>query len=245
MRMSIAFAKKLKFILPWAGKYGTMDIRKRADGGNHQRGYDEENDKEDKPVTTGEKIKRIRQHRKMTQKELGEAIGLGATGANRIAQYEMGYRVPKGDLLQKIAEALDVKVENFFVSDKFATDIFRLLLWFDFEHTEVFQVYTTQLDQTLLPVDVSTTVSRMTQPIQFTGNAVTGTGFESDTPVTVLWTPNGMLNTFLQEWAQRQKEYKDQQITKSEYFEWILQWPDSSDLGGVRQPKREWRRKPD
>ena len=37
-------------------------------------------------MTTGEKIKRIRQHRKMTQKELGEAIGLGATGANRIAQ---------------------------------------------------------------------------------------------------------------------------------------------------------------
>ena len=240
--MSIAFAKKLKFILPWAGKYGTMDIRKRADGGNHQRGYDEENDKEDKPVTTGEKIKRIRQHRKMTQKELGEAIGLGATGANRIAQYEMGYRVPKGDLLQKIAEALDVKVENFFVSDKSATDIFRLLLWFDFEHTDVFQVDITQLDQTLPPVDVSTTVSRMTQPIQFTGNAVTGTGFEVDTPVTVLWSPNGMLNTFLQEWAQRQKEYRDREITKAEYFEWILQWPDSSDLGGVRQPKREWRK---
>ena len=52
-----------------------MDIRKRADGGNRQRGNDEENEKEDKPVTTGEKIKRIRQHRKMTQKELGEAIG--------------------------------------------------------------------------------------------------------------------------------------------------------------------------
>lgn len=190
-------------------------------------------------MTTGEKIKRIRQHRKMTQKELGEAIGLGATGANRIAQYEMGYRVPKGDLLQKIAEALDVKVENFFVSDKSATDIFRLLLWFDFEHTDVFQVDITQLDQTLPPVDVSTTVSRMTQPIQFTGNAVTGTGFESDTPVTVLWTPNGMLNTFLQEWAQRQKEYRDREITKAEYFEWILQWPDSSDLGGVRLPKRE------
>lgn len=219
-----------------------MDIRKRADGGNRQRGHDEENDKEDKPVTTGEKIKRIRQHRKMTQKELGEAIGLGATGANRIAQYEMGYRVPKEDLLQKIAEVLDVKVENFFVSDKFATDIFRLLLWFDFEHTDVFQVDTTRLDQTLPPVDVSATVSRMTQPIQFTGNAVTGTDFDSNTPVTVLWTQNGMVNTYLQEWAQRQKEYKDKEITKSEYFEWILQWPDSSDLGGARQPKREWRR---
>ena len=241
--MSIAFAKKLKFILSQAGVYGTMDIRKRADGRNRQRGNDEENDKEDKPVTTGEKIKRIRQHRKMTQKELGEAIGLGATGANRIAQYEMGYRVPKGDLLQKIAEALDVKVENFFVSDKFATDIFRLLLWFDFEYTDVFQVDTTKLDQTLPPVDVSTTVSRMMQPIRFTVNAVTGTDFESNTPVTVLWSPNGMLNTFLQEWAQRQKEYRDREITKAEYFEWILQWPDSSDLGGVRLPKREWRKK--
>lgn len=62
-----------------------MDIRKRADGGNRQRGNDEKNE-EDKPVTTGEKIKRIRKHRKMTQKELGEAIGLGATGANWIAQ---------------------------------------------------------------------------------------------------------------------------------------------------------------
>lgn len=240
--MSIAFAKKLKFILSQAGVYGTMNIRKRADGGNRQRGHDEENE-EDKPVTTGEKIKRIRQHRKMTQKELGEAIGLGATGANRIAQYEMGYRVPKEDLLQKIAEVLDVRVENFFVSDKFATDIFRLLLWFDFEHTGVFQVDTTRLDQTLSPVVVSAAVNRMMQPIQFTGNAVTGTGFVAKTPVTVLWTQNGMMNTFLQEWAQRQKEYKNREITKAEYFEWILQWPDSCDLGGIRQPKREWRRK--
>ena len=77
--MSIAFAKKLKFALPQAGnvRYNRYKIRKRADGGNRQRGNDEENDKEDKPVTTGEKIKRIRQHRKMTQKELGETIGLG------------------------------------------------------------------------------------------------------------------------------------------------------------------------
>ena len=51
-------------------------------------------------MTTGEKIKRIRQHRGMTQKELGDAVGLTA---NRIAQYEMGYRVPKAALLEKMA----------------------------------------------------------------------------------------------------------------------------------------------
>ena len=38
-------------------------------------------------MTTGEKIRRIRCYRKMTQKELGERIGLGEGGANRIAQY--------------------------------------------------------------------------------------------------------------------------------------------------------------
>ena len=59
-------------------------------------------------MTTGEKIKQIRQHRKMTQKELGQKIGLGDGGANRIAQYEMGYRVPKKPLLIKMAEALTV-----------------------------------------------------------------------------------------------------------------------------------------
>lgn len=41
-------------------------------------------------MNIGEKIKRIRQHRRMTQKELGELVDLSA---NRIAQYEMGYRV--------------------------------------------------------------------------------------------------------------------------------------------------------
>ena len=56
-------------------------------------------------MTKGEKIKRIRQHRGMTQKELGDAVGLTA---NRIAQYEMGYRVPKATLLEKMVEAFNV-----------------------------------------------------------------------------------------------------------------------------------------
>ena len=36
-------------------------------------------------MNIGEKIKRIRQHRRMTQKELGELVDLSA---NRIAQYD-------------------------------------------------------------------------------------------------------------------------------------------------------------
>ena len=60
-------------------------------------------------MTVGEKIKKIRTFRGMTQKELGLAIGFEEKGAdNRIAQYETNYRVPKRELLDKIAQALRV-----------------------------------------------------------------------------------------------------------------------------------------
>ena len=43
-------------------------------------------------MTIGDKIKKIRTFRKMTQKELSEKIGL--TDQHRIVQYEKGVRVP-------------------------------------------------------------------------------------------------------------------------------------------------------
>lgn len=66
-------------------------------------------------MTVGDKIKKIRTFRGMTQKELGLAIGFEEKGAdNRIAQYETNYRVPKRELLDKIAEALRVDRQNFY-----------------------------------------------------------------------------------------------------------------------------------
>ena len=50
-------------------------------------------------MTVGDKIKKIRTFRGMTQKELGLAVGFEEKGAdNRIAQYETNYRVPKREL---------------------------------------------------------------------------------------------------------------------------------------------------
>ena len=66
-------------------------------------------------MTVGEKIKKIRTFRGMTQKELGLAVGFEEKGAdNRIAQYETNYRVPKRELLDKIAQALRVESQNFY-----------------------------------------------------------------------------------------------------------------------------------
>ena len=52
------------------------------------------------------KLKKIRTFQKMTQKELSEKIGL--IDQHRIVQHEKGVRVPKKDLVDKMAQALDV-----------------------------------------------------------------------------------------------------------------------------------------
>ena len=59
-------------------------------------------------MTIGEKIRRIRRFRKMTQAQLGEAVGLGENAQNRIAHYERGTRVPQKKLLDDMARVPDV-----------------------------------------------------------------------------------------------------------------------------------------
>ena len=59
----------------------------------------------DSSARIGERIKAIRIARGLTQAQLGKMLKLGA---DRVQQYETGYRTPKKDLLKKIASALGV-----------------------------------------------------------------------------------------------------------------------------------------
>lgn len=62
-------------------------------------------------MAIGNKIKRIRNLRGLTQKEFGRLIGFDEKTADvRVAQYESGTRTPKSDLLRKMAEILDVNI---------------------------------------------------------------------------------------------------------------------------------------
>ena len=64
-------------------------------------------------MSTGENIKRIRNIRGMTQKELGIAIGIGEESASpRMAQYETGNRTPRESMLNKMAAVLEVDPRN-------------------------------------------------------------------------------------------------------------------------------------
>lgn len=65
-------------------------------------------------MTIGDNIKRLRNSKNITQKELAERLG---TSQQNLAQYENGKRNPKIETLQKIATALDVTVEELLIID--------------------------------------------------------------------------------------------------------------------------------
>ena len=60
-------------------------------------------------MTIGERIKKARKDAKLTQKDLGEKIGVSGS---MIGQWENDLRCPKMETLQKIASALDVNITN-------------------------------------------------------------------------------------------------------------------------------------
>ena len=62
-------------------------------------------------MTIGEKIKKIRKEKKMTQPELAKRIGVSVPTLQR---YENGVTELKASMLNKIADALDVNFDILF-----------------------------------------------------------------------------------------------------------------------------------
>ena len=81
----------------------------------------------------GERIKKIRTFRGLTQRELGLKLGYEERNADvRVAQYESGYRVPKKDTLIEISKILNVNYINFVTEvPGCAEDIMQTFFWLD------------------------------------------------------------------------------------------------------------------
>lgn len=62
-------------------------------------------------------------------------------------------------------------------------------------------------------------------------------------PATVMWVDNPICNDFVCEWCIRKQELAMGVISKSEYYEWIIQWLPSSDMNGRREPPKRRRKK--
>ena len=55
-----------------------------------------------------------------------------------------------------------------------------------------------------------------------------------------MWFNYGILNNFLKEWTLRKEELKSGKITRDEYFEWKINWPQTCDDCGKREPSKQY-----
>ena len=51
-----------------------------------------------------------------------------------------------------------------------------------------------------------------------------------------------LLDDFLKEWQLRKRQLREGEITKEEYLEWKLNWPQTADGCGRYEPKKKWRK---
>jgi transcriptional regulator with XRE-family HTH domain len=165
-------------------------------------------------MAVGDRIKRIRNLRGLTQKELGVAVGFEEKTADvRIAQYESGTRTPKEDMLQKIAEALDVNYRSIYEPTLYAAeDIMYTLFELD-EH------YPIRLHEIIDDSDPDFTEKHI------------AVNFHTR-----------LLDEFLTEWMLRKQQLKSGKITREEYMEWKINWPQTADDCGKFEPKKQWRK---
>ena len=147
----------------------------------------------------GTKIRQIRQHRHMTQRELGAKIGLGRSVANRIAQYEMGYRTPKRDQLNKIAHALNVPEEMFSLeAEETLQALLHNLLWLD------------QDDTTLIELSLRNK-ENCPRPCKQTQKGYVAIVIH-----------NEAVQNFLRDWRTEKSLFEAGAITQEDYFEWKI-----------------------
>ena len=182
-------------------------------------------------MTIGDKIKKIRTFRKMTQAELGAALGWGEKGANRLAQYETNYRVPKKELVTEMAKILNVNPWTLYDATTMdATEFMELLFWIDeFNPSAInmFQMETYPGEKCNSSEDTS---------VRYHDND----SWPAHPPVG-LWINYGLVNNFMKEWVVRKDELKSGKITKDEYFEWKINWPQTCDDCGKHEPMKQWK----
>lgn len=143
-------------------------------------------------MAIGERIKRIRNFRKMTQTQLGDAVGLSDV---RIRQYEIGNRTPKDDMLQAMSKVLGCNYRSIYEPTLYAAeDVMYTLFELD-EHYN------------LLLQEVNDKENKGEKHIAVSFNYL-------------------LLDDFLSEWMKKKEELASGAITKEEYFEWKINWPD-------------------
>ena len=92
-------------------------------------------------MSIGSRIRALRMKKGLTQRQLGVMLGFNESNADvRVAQYESANKVPRKDLLERIANVLDVDVS--FLNPDIRNPIGKMQLLFSLEDDQILQINT-------------------------------------------------------------------------------------------------------
>lgn len=165
-------------------------------------------------MEVGQKIKKIRMFRCMTQRELGIRLGYDRKSADvRIAQYESGARVPKRETLSLMADILQVNILNFIRPHSgTAEDLMQLFFWLDEENRDAVHLFAMEMDRE--KIDGSSHSGIALCPDAAGGQPIVGIRFEY-----------GKMGEYLQNWLEKKQQLENQEISEKDYQEWKWKWP--------------------
>lgn len=162
----------------------------------------------------GERIKRIRSFRGLTQAEFGIALGFDPKNAAvRVAQYESNYRAPKEDMINQMADILQANpamIRSY--SDISEDSIFVSLFWLE-EEKDYDIMNLTQLTDVYSEEEVKQTYNETTC-------------VSTISPISLFFNDEKM-NIHMYQWYQQKQKLAFGEITSDEYFEWKITWPHS------------------
>lgn len=166
-------------------------------------------------MSIGERIKKARIFRGMTQKELGIAVGFNEKNADvRIAQYESNTRRPKDNLLYKMADVLDVGFFALYEPRQYNAESIMYSLF----------------DQGNDPMRVQLEEVLTTDGLQ-----------RPQKRIAIIYNYDH-LDEYLREWKLRREQVLNHTITVKEYTEWVVNWPDTSDVFVDEPNYRDWKK---
>lgn len=171
----------------------------------------------------GSRIKKIREFRKYTQKELGIKCGFPEDSADvRIRQYESNKKVPREETLRVLAKVLNVSYTALQTDAESPFDIIESLFWLEEKvgYVDLFSFNTVNDNQVNLDGE------KWKYRAEY--NKYDVERLISDVPIGIAIN-DYTLNQFLGVWLQKKNELNVGKITKEEYFEWKINWPESVD----------------
>lgn len=158
-------------------------------------------------MSFGQRLKRIRNHRNLTMKQLGTKINIPERQADvRISQYESDHKTPRKDIIEKLSNILDV--------NEFALDTPDLTT----NYGAIFTMFEYYYTYGLHPVKIDGKIY-----LELDKN-IADSSFIKD----------------LNEWYDTYESFQSGDITKEQFIDWMLKYPEFSTNYANPLPRKEW-----